>query len=86
MDTLVEDFDDALGFILENEHGISLLKQCIRGGRFLYYGPEGLAVVESPDLFVTVQELAANAITLDLVTDSSVQMIADRWKDYTSKG
>ena len=86
MDTLVEDFDDALGFALETGAGYKYLKPCARGGRFLYRGPEGLAVVESEDLFLAIQEFAAQAVTLDLITDPSKTMVANRWDDYTRKG
>ncbi len=86
LDALVEDFDDALGFALESAEGYKYLKPCVRGGRFLYRGPEGLAVVESEDLFVTIQEYAAQSVTLDLMSDPFATMVADRWNDYTKKG
>lgn len=86
LDVVVEDFDEAIGFELVSDDGISYLKPCVTGGRFLYKGREGVAVVESNDLNVTLQDYIAQKITYDLLTDPNVRQIADRWNDYANKG
>ena len=85
-DTIIEDFDDALGFALVAENDVSILKPCVRGGRFLYKSRNGVTVVESNDLNITIQDFVARKITDDLVSDPALRQIGDKWKDYSEKG
>jgi len=47
---------------------------------------EGTFVIESNDLFVTLQEFVADKLTENLTTDLNLRQIEDLWKNRVNKG
>ncbi len=86
-DTLVEDFDAALGFVIQGKGTpVKFLKPAAIEGQFLYKNGADVSLIESSDLFVTMQDFIANKVTTDMTTNPDLIQIGNLWKDYVNKG
>lgn len=80
-DLIVEDYDEALGFILERHESIYVAKPKVVAGTFLLSTNGALSIVESEDLSRTFDELMCEAVTYSLLTDPTRKLVGVVWQD-----
>lgn len=85
-DLIVEDYDEALGFTIEQEGVHYVAKPSFVPGRFLLRAGTEMSLVESEDLYRTFDELISSAITDSLLTDANRQLVKVIWKEFMTKG
>lgn len=81
---IFEDWDAAIGLIAESKDNNIIIKPSKRKDCFIIKSNESAYFVENENINLILDEMIAETVSQDILTDPQLHYVRDTWSDYTN--